>query len=55
MSADSPVYGRTVAEPASEVSQCRWVKFTQLFGEVSCYLQSTHDGNHCSVEWMEWT
>ena len=55
MNADAPVYGHAVAEPATEVPPCRWVKFTQLFGEVSCYLLSAHDGNHCSVEWMEWT
>jgi hypothetical protein len=55
MNADSPVYGRMVAEPAKEVPPCSWVKLTQLFGEVSCYLQAAHDGNHCSVEWMEWT
>ena len=55
MNTDSPVYGRTLTEPATEVPRCRSVKFTQLFGEVSCYLESAHDGNHCSVEWMEWT
>jgi len=37
------------------VPHCRWVKITQLLGEVQCYLQSDHDGAHCSVEWMEWT
>ena len=55
MNADSPGYGDTLAESAAVAPTCRWVKFTQLLGEVSCYLQSAHDGNHCSVEWMEWT
>ncbi len=33
---------------------CLWIKITQLLGEVSCYLLPIHDGNHCSVELMEW-
>jgi hypothetical protein len=38
-----------------EIPRCRWIKVTQLLGEVRCYLQLGHDGAHCSVDWMEWT
>jgi hypothetical protein len=42
------------AEESDAPSRCLWVKITQLLGEVSCCLLPIHDGNHCSVEWMEW-
>ncbi len=41
-------------DPLQPSSHCLWIKITQLLGEVSCYLLPIHDGNHCSVELMEW-
>jgi hypothetical protein len=43
------------AEELDASSPCLWVKITQVLGEVSRYLLPIHDGNHCSVEWMEWS
>jgi hypothetical protein len=55
MSSDYEMDGWPDVEPWEGSSRCLWVKITQLLGEVSCYLLPTHDGNHCSAEWIEWT
>lgn len=49
-----PVAELVDAAPMEASSHCLWIKITQLLGEASCYLLPIHDGNHCSVEWMEW-
>jgi hypothetical protein len=54
MSADYEADGWAYAEGLEASSRCLWVKITQLLGEVPCYLLPVHDGNHCSVEWVEW-
>jgi hypothetical protein len=54
MSANFELDVWSCAEELEAPSHCVWIKITQLLGEVSCYLLPTHDGNHCSVEWMEW-
>ena len=55
MSADWNADVWSHGEEPEAMPHCLWVKITQLLGEVSCYLLPLHDGNHCSVEWMEWT
>jgi hypothetical protein len=49
-----PIAERVDAGPLEMAPHCLWIKITQLLGEVSCYLLPIHDGNHCSVELMEW-
>jgi hypothetical protein len=55
MSIDAADEWLIVQDTAPPVPHCLWVKITQLFGEVSCYLLPVHDGNHCSADWMEWS